>query len=124
MFSKQLLIILWMVLFSALVAGRSPQFVDSGGYKLDVLRAGAGTPVVILVAGLGNPLDDWASIWTSAAEFSTVVAYSRSGLGRSEAGPSDHSAKNAVVELHALLAKLQLKPPLISAPGFVLTPLP
>jgi pimeloyl-ACP methyl ester carboxylesterase len=113
MFSKQLPIILWMVLFSALVAGQSPQFVDVGGYKLDVLRAGAGTPVVILVAGLGNPLDDWARIWPSAAEFSTVVAYSRSGLGRSEIGPSDHSAKSAVVELHALLAKLKLKPPYV-----------
>ena len=52
----------------------------------DASPQGHGTPVVILVAGLGNPLDDWARIWPSAAEFSTVVTYSRFGLGRSEIG--------------------------------------
>src|SRR5262249_14579414 len=79
MFSKQLPIVLLMVLFSALVAGQSPRLVDVGGYKLDALRAGAGTPVVILVAGLGNPLGDWARIWPSAAEFSGGVCCGSEG---------------------------------------------
>ena len=81
--------------------------------RLDVLRAGSGAPAVILVAGLGNALDTWAQILPAAAEFSTVVAYSRSGLGRSEPGLRDHTAKSAAVELHALLTKLQLKPPYV-----------
>src|SRR5439155_21862811 len=76
-----------LAMFPVLVAGQTPQLVDVGGYRLDVLRAGAGAPAIILEAGLGNTLDTWTQIWPAAAEFSTVVAYSRSGLGRSESGP-------------------------------------
>ena len=96
-----------------IAAGQSPQLVDVGGYHLDVVRAGSGVPPVILVGGLGNALDTWAQIVPSAAEFSTVVAYSRSGLGRSEMGPSRHTVKDSVLELHTLLAKLNLKPPYV-----------
>ncbi|MDX6528916.1 MAG: hypothetical protein QOH41_1206 [Blastocatellia bacterium] len=108
-----LAIILLVYCHAIAVGGQSPQLVDVGGYHLDVVRAGSGTPPVILVAGLGNPLDSWAQIVPSAAEFSTIVAYSRSGLGRSEPGPSHHTAKDSVLELHALLAKLNLKPPYV-----------
>ena len=113
MFLKQLLINIMLATFPVAVAGQTSQLVDVGGYHLDVLRAGAGTPAVILVAGLGNTFDAWTQIWPSAAQISSVVAYSRSGLGKSESGPQDHTAKSAVVELHALLAKLALKPPYI-----------
>ena len=67
----------------------------------------------MLVGGLGDALDTWTQITPSAAQFSTVVAYSRSGLGRSEPGPSHHTAKDSVLELHALLTKLNLKPPYV-----------
>ncbi len=105
--------IILLILCHAIVAGQSPQLVEVSGYHLDVVRAGSGTPPVILVGGLGNALDTWAQIVPSAAELSTVVAYSRSGLGRSEPGPSHHTAKDSVLELHALLAKLNLKPPYV-----------
>jgi len=116
MFPRQLLLPLLAVLtavFPSVGTEKTPQLVDVGGYKLDVLRAGAGTPPVILVAGLGNPLDDWAPLCPSIAKFTSVVAYSRGGLGRSESGSSDHSAKSNVVELHALLARLKLTPPYV-----------
>jgi len=35
----------------------APQLVEVNGYHLDVVRAGAGTPAIILVGGLGNALD-------------------------------------------------------------------
>jgi pimeloyl-ACP methyl ester carboxylesterase len=104
---------IFLILCHVIVAGQSPQLVDVGGYHLDVVRAGAGAPPVILVAGLGNAVDSWAQIVPSTAELSTVVAYSRSGLGRSEPGPSKHTARDSVLELHALLAKLNLKPPYV-----------
>ena len=113
MFPRLFLITLLSVMFPVVVAGQTPQLIDVGGYRLDVLRAGSGTPAIILVAGLGNPLDTWAQIWPAAAEFSTVMAYSRSGLGRSESGPQDHTAKSAAGELHALLIRLQLKTPCV-----------
>lgn len=113
MFPRLFPLIIGAVLFPMSVPGQTPQLVDVGGYRLDVLRAGSGTPAVVLVAGLGNALDAWSQIVPAAAEFSTAVAYSRSGLGRSEIGPQDHKAKSSVLELHALLTKLQLKPPYV-----------
>lgn len=113
MFPRVFLIILLSVLFPMVVAGQTPQLVDVDGYRLDVLRSGSGTPAIILVAGLGNALDTWTQILPAAAEFSTVVAYSRAGLGRSESGTQDHTAHSAVVELRTLLTRLQLKPPYV-----------
>ncbi len=92
---------------------QSHQLVDIGSHRLDVVRAGAGSPVVILEAGLGDALDDWDPVWPSLAQFTTVVAYSRSGLGKSEPGRQPHTARNAATELHNLLAKLTLRPPFV-----------
>src|SRR5215471_6307207 len=99
--------------FPAIAWGQSAQLVDVGGYRLDVIRAGSRAPAIILVGGLGNALDTWAKITPAAAQLSTVVAYSRGGLGRSEPRPSKHTAKDSIVELHALLVKLELNPPYI-----------
>lgn len=114
LFYRRFLLLLTLLFAGAAVASaQSPQLVDVGGFQLDVLRAGSGGPPVILVGGLGNALDTWAQITPAAAQFSTVVAYSRSGLGRSDSGPSKHTARDSVLELHALLTRLQLKPPYI-----------
>ena len=69
------------------LAGQTPQLVDIGGLRLDVVRAGAGAPAVVFEAGLGDALNDWDRVWPAVAGFTTVVAYSRSGLGRSDPGP-------------------------------------
>lgn len=102
----------FLILCAAIGAAQS-QLIDVGGYHLDVMRAGSGTPAVVLVGGLGNALDTFTPITPSIARFSTVVAYSRGGLGRSEPGPSHHTAKDSVIELRALLTRLDLKPPYV-----------
>jgi pimeloyl-ACP methyl ester carboxylesterase len=68
---------------------------------------------VVFETGLGDSLDAWAPIWPAIAARATVVAYSRAGLGRSEPGPPEHSARRAVVELHELLTRLRLPPPYV-----------
>src|SRR5689334_12643035 len=113
MFSRLLLTIFLLVVITVVAAGQTSQLVNIGGHRLDVVRAGSAGPAIIFEAGLGSELDTWEKIWPAIAEFSTVVAYSRSGLGKSELGARDHTAKSAVIELHALLAKLQLKPPYV-----------
>jgi len=115
------LTIIFLILCAAIGVAQSsqqaPQLVDVGGYRLDVVRAGSGTHAVVMVGGLGNALDTWAQVTPSVAQFITVVAYSRGGLGRSEPGPSQHTAKDSVVELHTLLTKLNLKPPYVLVGG-------
>jgi pimeloyl-ACP methyl ester carboxylesterase len=108
--------LVWLaaVAFPAVLSAQSPQLVDIGTHKLDVLRAGTGTPTIVFEAGLGDDgLDDWKKVWSAAAQMSSVVVYSRSGNGRSQPGPGDHSAHTCAVELHALLTHLDLKPPYI-----------
>src|SRR5215468_1851208 len=105
-----IVICIWGILPAA---AQSPSLIDVGGYRLDVVRAGAGGPPLVLVAGLGDDLDEWKPILPALAELSTVVAYSRAGLGRSEGGERDHSAQAEVIELHALIEKLSLKRPFV-----------
>lgn len=106
----------WLI--PAAVSAQAHQLVDIGGYRLDVVRAGHGSPVVVFEAGLGDPLQEWASIWPAIAKTTTVVAYSRAGLGNSEpaTNPTDRSPRREVTELHTLLARLGLTPPYVLVP--------
>src|SRR5262245_24627836 len=70
--------------------------VDVGGFCLDVLRAGSGSPAVVFEVGLADSLDTWAPLVPAIAKLSTAIAYSRAGFGRSDVGSSDHSAPRAV----------------------------
>jgi len=111
---QHLAALLTAVLVPATLSSQSPQLVDIGTHKLDVLRAGTGTPTIVFEAGLGDDgIDDWKKVWPAAAQMSSVVVYSRSGNGRSQVGPGDHSARTCATELHALLTRLDLRPPYI-----------
>ena len=109
----------WMITTGArAAAGQSHRLVDIGGYRLDVVRAGRGSPVIVFESGLVDDLNDWARIWPKVAKMTTVVAYSRAGLGRSDpaTNPADRSARREVNELHTLLNRLGLKPPYVLVP--------
>jgi len=88
-------------------------FVDVGGHRLDVVRVGRGSPVVIFETGLADSLDTWAPLMPAIGEYTTAIAYSRAGLGRSDPGSSDHSARAEVADLHALLQHLSIRPPYV-----------
>lgn len=102
-----------LVLLPAALAAQAHTAVSVGDHRLDVVRAGTGWPAVVFETGLGDSLDSWAPIWPALAEYTTTVAYSRAGLGRSERGSSDHSAGAEVAELHALLHRLPIRPPYV-----------
>jgi pimeloyl-ACP methyl ester carboxylesterase len=91
----------------------APRLVSIGGHRLDTIRAGSGSPAIVFEGGLGNPLDTWEHVWPAVSTLSTVVVYSRSGLGRSEPGPAEHTARGATDELHELLASLGAAPPYV-----------
>lgn len=89
------------------------RLVDVGDHRLRVLQAGSGKPAVVFECGLWDTLDYWARVWPHLAEFTTVVAYSRAGLGGSEISPRPHSAMTAVSDLHVLLRALAIQPPYV-----------
>ena len=47
------------------------------------------------------------------SEYTTVIAYSRAGFGRSDAGSTDHSVPRAAADLHELLRRLPVKSPYV-----------
>jgi pimeloyl-ACP methyl ester carboxylesterase len=100
-------------LLPAFASAQTRTRVDVGGYHLDVIRAGAGDPAVVFETGLADSLDTWAPIWPAIAEYTTAIAYSRAGFGRSDPGTADHSARREVLDLHTLLHRLPVRPPFV-----------
>ena len=87
--------------------------VAVGDHRLDIVRGGAGGPAIIFETGLADSLDVWIPMLRTMSEYTTAIAYSRAGFGRSDAGPSDHSVPHAVADLHELLHRLAIAPPYI-----------
>jgi|SRR5690349_3546111 len=84
-----------------------------GDHALDVVKGGHGGPAIVFETGLADSLDVWLPMWQTMAQFSTVIAYSRAGFGRSESGSSDHSVPSAVSDLHVLLQHIGVAGPYV-----------
>lgn len=96
-----------------LAAAQTHTRVTVGDHALDVVTGGHGGPAIVFEAGLADSLDVWLPMWHAMAQFATVIAYSRAGFGRSEAGVSDHSVPSAVTDLHELLQHVGVPGPYI-----------
>lgn len=79
------------------------RLVDVGGYRLHIHCTGAGSPTVILEAGLGGASTIWARLQPEIAEVTQVCSYDRAGAGWSDPGPRPRDASHIASELHALL---------------------
>jgi pimeloyl-ACP methyl ester carboxylesterase len=108
-----LLLVLLLIVSPATTLAQTRALSDVGGHRLDVVHAGAGGPAVVFETGLADSLDTWAVIWPAIAQYTTTIAYSRAGFGRSDPGFSSHSARDEVGELHELLHRLRIAPPFI-----------
>ncbi|HKW48774.1 MAG TPA: alpha/beta hydrolase [Gemmatimonadaceae bacterium] len=110
----KILAVAWLSILAPMLAtAQTHQLVDIGGYQLDVVRTGAGSPIVVFEAGLGDSLDTWSPILPTIAKSATVIAYSRAGFGRSEVSPAGRSVRQEVTELHELLTRLRLPTPYV-----------
>lgn len=75
------LAVAWLfTLAPVLATAQRHQLVDIGGYRLDAVLEGSGSPVVVFEAGLGDSLDTWPPILPAIAKNATVIAYSRAGF--------------------------------------------
>jgi len=87
--------------------------VDIGGYRLNILCTGIGTPAVILDSGLGEPALSWIGVQTGVERSTRVCSYDRAGYGHSDPGPQPRSSLQIATELHALLEKSQTPGPYV-----------
>ena len=79
------------------------ELIDIGGRNLHVMVQGSGNVTVLLEAGTGGGVLDWALIAPEVAKFASVVSYDRAGLGWSDAAPEDTSASRIVRDLSTAL---------------------
>ena len=111
--TKPFALSLFLAVAPVLASAQSHQLVDIGGYRLDIVREGTGSPVIVFEAGLGDSLDTWSPILPAVAKSATVIAYSRAGFGRSDVSPAGRSARQEVKELHELLTRLHVLTPYV-----------
>jgi pimeloyl-ACP methyl ester carboxylesterase len=87
--------------------------VDIGEYRLFMMKAGQGIPLVILEAGAGDDSTTWKSIFQAVAQFTQVMAYDRAGVGQSDSVLRPRTALQLTDDLHKLLRVAQLEGPYI-----------
>ena len=79
------------------------QRVDIGGRHINMQCAGAGTPTVILMAGISS----WSVVWYKTqpviAQHTRVCAFDRAGYGFSDPAPHPQIIAEVVDDLHAAL---------------------
>jgi pimeloyl-ACP methyl ester carboxylesterase len=95
----------WLILTGGLV--------DVGGYRLRLACFGAGSPVVVMDAGLNQTIPTWGHVPSSVATFTRACAYDRAGLGESDHGPVPRTSRQIVGELHALLGNAGISGPYV-----------
>jgi pimeloyl-ACP methyl ester carboxylesterase len=89
------------------------RFVNLGTHRLHLLEKGAGSPTIVLEAGLMSTVLSWSEIQRTLAQSYRVVSYDRAGLGWSDLGPMPRSAERMVEELHALLERAGIPAPYV-----------
>jgi pimeloyl-ACP methyl ester carboxylesterase len=89
---------------------RQPVEVD--GVVLDTVVLGEGPVTVVLVNGLGSPLEEWSLVAPAIAERSRVLCYDRRPAPSRGRIPM-HDAVVSVQDLHGLLAALDISGPLV-----------
>ena len=90
------------------------KLIDVGGWQLHLNCTGirtAGTPLVILEAGIGDFSVEWSLVQPEVAKTARVCSYDRAGDGWSEMGPHPRTFTQIVYELHTLLDRAGEKPP-------------
>jgi len=92
------------------------RLIDIGGWRLHLNCTGesrAPQPTVILESGVGDFSVEWSLVQPGVARFARVCSYDRAGDGWSDLGPHPRTMHQIVYELHTLLGKAGIKPPLV-----------
>jgi pimeloyl-ACP methyl ester carboxylesterase len=88
--------------------------VDVGGYSLNIVCKGEGTPAVIFDSGLGMPGEEWRGIQDEIRDETRACFYDRVGLGESDGYPKEtYTTQDTVADLHNLLKNANIPGPYV-----------
>src|ERR1051326_3431959 len=81
------------------------RFVEVGGHRFRIQGAGLQNvnklhPLVVFEAGAGEGVETWGPVLKSVSSLAPVLAYERSGLGRSEWDEQRPTPKHVSENLH------------------------
>ena len=85
--------------------------VDVGGYSMHINCQGAGSPTVVLEAGIGDWSTHWMAVQHLLKQDARVCSYDRAGYGWSDPVRRPRDSLQLVAELHALLIRAGVAPP-------------
>lgn len=92
---------------------QSQDYVTARGNEIHYEIRGSGAPWIILLAGAGNDLTSFDSIFSELSKITTVVRYSRAGLGESSYSNRVKGFEDMVDELHLISSALEVPAPFI-----------
>lgn len=108
---KELILIL--LLIHGLVNCHSQDFVTIKNENIHFEIKGSGEPWIVLVTGIGRAMNDLDSIYYELSTKSTVLRYSRAGLGKSSFNNRKADFDETIDELSKLIDKLNVPEPFI-----------
>jgi pimeloyl-ACP methyl ester carboxylesterase len=104
----------WLATRRELASAPPPgDLVDVGGHRLHLWCTGAGTPAVVLDAGLGSSSAAWGFVQPEVARLTRVCSYDRAGMGYSDPGPRPRTARRIARELADLVSRAGVDGPLV-----------
>ncbi|MBZ2208756.1 alpha/beta hydrolase [Massilia sp. R798] len=104
-----------ITLFSAMPAhaNEAADMISVAGHQVNMVKMGAGPYTVVFESGFGTDLSAWRHVAPAVAKSAQVVAYSRAGLGKSQARPGERTIRANTTDLERMIAAAQLRPPFI-----------
>lgn len=89
--------------FADIVYAQPGQFVDAGGFRLNLYCMGSGSPTVVFDSGWGDWAPAWSKVQPEIAKWTRACSYDRAGAGFSDPGPMPRSSVHIAEELDTAL---------------------
>jgi pimeloyl-ACP methyl ester carboxylesterase len=90
------------------------RLVDVGGRRLHMMTAGEGSPAVVIIPALGEPVLGWWHVLQGAAAEAQACVYSRAEIGWSDPPPHwQRTPELMAADLYALLCAAGITPPYV-----------
>lgn len=101
-------LVLGLILFISCNEKPGSRYIEINGKMQYVLDTGAGKPVAVFVAGLGDDHTTFSTVQPVIAKTTRTISYDRAGLGKSEKIDNARTVDNMAFELDEILQQYKI----------------